>query len=186
MLLGMLLPMMLGGVIALSIPPASAADSATVKLGAKPAVSQPAGKGAKTGLPLPRFVSLRSGKVNLRTGPGARYPVEWVLVYRHMPIEIIAEFDTWRRIRDWQGTEGWAHKSMLSGRRTIMIQGDVRTLRREATEDSPAVARAEPGVVGNILGCPEASLWCRVEVGGFTGWLRKLEFWGAYKGEVVE
>lgn len=72
-------------------------------------IAQATAKGPKTGLPLPRFVSLRSGEVNLRTGPGARYPVEWVLVYRHMPVEIIAEFDTWRKIRDWQGTVGWVH-----------------------------------------------------------------------------
>lgn len=137
-----------------------------------------------TGLPLPRFASLRADEVNVRTGPGPRYPVEWVFVRRSMPVEIVAEFDTWRRIRDWQGTEGWAHKSMLSGRRTIMIQGDVRTLRREATEDSPAVARAEPGVVGRIDSCDGA--WCRVEISGFEGWLKRDEFWGAYPDERIK
>lgn len=137
-----------------------------------------------TGLPLPRYASLRADEVNVRTGPGPRYPVEWVFVRRNMPVEIIAEFDTWRRIRDWQGTEGWAHKSMLSGRRTVMIQGDVRTLRREATEDSPAVARAEPGVVGRLESCDAG--WCRVEVGGFEGWLKRDEFWGVYPEESIE
>jgi SH3-like domain-containing protein len=137
-----------------------------------------------TGLPLPRFASLRADEVNVRTGPGPRYPVEWVFVRRNMPVEIVAEFDTWRRIRDWQGTEGWAHKSMLSGRRTVMMQGEVRTLRREPTKDSPAVARAEPGVVGNLEACDNS--WCRIEVGGFEGWLKLGEFWGVYPDERID
>ena len=139
-----------------------------------------------TGLPLPRFISLRADKVKLRTGPGVQYPEEWVYHRKDLPLEIIAEHHTWRKIRDWQGTQGWMHQSLLSGKRTLIVTGTVRSLRTKPDIKSNAVARAEPGVVGNILGCPEASLWCRVEVGGFTGWLRKLEFWGAYKGEVVE
>lgn len=137
-----------------------------------------------TGLPLPRFASLRADEVNVRTGPGPRYPVEWVFVRRNMPVEIVAEFDTWRRIRDWQGTEGWAHKSMLSGHRTVMMQGEVRTLRREPTEDSPAVARAETGVVGSLEACDSG--WCRVEISGFEGWLKSNEFWGVYPDERIK
>ena len=137
-----------------------------------------------TGLPLPRFASLRADEVNVRTGPGPRYPVEWVFVRRNMPVEIIAEFDTWRRIRDWQGTEGWAHKSMLSGSRTVMMQGEVRTLRREPTEDSPAVARAEAGVVGGLEACENG--WCQVEINGFEGWLKLNEFWGVYPDERIK
>ena len=184
MLLGMLLPMMLGGVIALSIPPASAADSATVKLGAKPAVSQPAGKGAKTGLPLPRFVSLRSGKVNLRTGPGARYPVEWVLVYRHMPIEIIAEFDTWRKIRDWQGAVGWVHQSMVSGKRWVMVRKGREPLRRSASKEAPVTARIGEKVIGRLKSCRDQ--WCEIDFSGFTGWMRRDQVWGVYPREKVE
>jgi SH3-like domain-containing protein len=184
MLLGMLLPMMLGGVIALSIPPASAADSATVKLGAKPAVSQPAGKGAKTGLPLPRFVSLRSGKVNLRTGPGARYPVEWVLVYRHMPIEIIAEFDTWRKIRDWQGAVGWVHQSMVSGNRWVMVRKGRQPLRRAGKDQAPITARIDEKVIGRLKLCRD--LWCKIDFSGFTGWMRRDQFWGVYPREKVK
>src|SRR5262245_57081238 len=87
--------------------------------------------GSETKLPIPRFVSLRSGEVNLRTGPGTNYPVDWVFVRRGMPVEIIAEFDVWRKIRDWQGTVGWVHQSMLDGRRTARITGADRELRNE-------------------------------------------------------
>ena len=82
------------------------------------ATQRPAPPG-RTGLPLPRFVTLRANEVNLRSGPGTRYPIDWVYRRSGMPVEIIDEFDTWRRIRDWQGTEGWVHQSMVQGRRGI-------------------------------------------------------------------
>jgi SH3-like domain-containing protein len=142
------------------------------------------GMAPPTGLPVPRFVSLRSAEVNVRTGPGTRYPVEWVFVKRDIPVEITAEFDTWRRIRDWEGTEGWVHQSMLSGKRAIMVLGDVRTLRRSAGESAGGLAKVEPGVAGKLLHCQ--TNWCEVNVGGYRGWLQKSEFWGVYPAETVE
>lgn len=137
-----------------------------------------------SGLTLPRFVSLRSDEVNVRTGPGPRYPVEWVFVRRHMPVEIIEEFDTWRQVRDWQGTVGWIHQSMLSGRRTVIVMGEIQTLRRESSAESPAVARAEAGVVGRLTECEDN--WCRVEIGGFEGWLERSAFWGTWEDEEID
>jgi SH3-like domain-containing protein len=137
-----------------------------------------------TGLPLPRFVTLRSGEVNARTGPGVRYPVEWVFVRKEMPVEITAEFDTWRRIRDWEGSEGWVHQSMLSGKRGVVIRGETRTLRREARADAPMVARAQPGVMGWLHKCQGD--WCQVELQGYRGWLTRSEIWGVYANERVE
>ena len=86
---------------------------------------------AQTGLPLPRFVSLRASEVNMRTGPGVRYPIQWKLVYRHMPVEIVAEFENWRKIREWEGSVGWVHKSMLSGQRWVIIRKGKQTLRAQ-------------------------------------------------------
>jgi SH3-like domain-containing protein len=142
------------------------------------------GMAPPTGLPVPRFVSLRSAEVNVRTGPGTRYPVEWVFVKRDIPVEITAEFDTWRRIRDWEGTEGWVHQSMLSGKRAIVVVGEVRTLRRAVGDSAGGLAKVEPGVAGKLLHC-QAS-WCEVNVGGYRGWLQKSEFWGVYPTETVE
>lgn len=138
----------------------------------------------ETELPLPRFVSLRASEANIRTGPGVRYPVEWVYRRRAMPLEITAEFENWRKVRDWEGTEGWMHKSMLSGRRTLLVTGAVRAIRRAADEDAPIVARAEPGIIGALLNC--AGKWCRIDVQGHKGWLRHGGFWGAYPGEAVD
>lgn len=134
-------------------------------------------RGRRSGRPLPRFASLRSDQVNVRTGPGVRYPVEWVFKRRSFPIEIVAEFDTWRKVRDWQGTLGWVHRSLLSGRRTVLVTGRVRRLHSEPAADAATVARLEPGVVAELLQCEPN--WCEIEVSGRSGWLRKGEFWGA-------
>jgi SH3-like domain-containing protein len=138
-----------------------------------------------TGLPLPRFVHLRAGKVNLRAGPGVQYPVEWVYGRIRLPVEIIAEYNTWRKVRDWQGTQGWIHQSMLGGDRTLIVTGAIRSLRRDADTGSPALARLEPGVIGRLIDCPAVGGWCRVQVAAFEGWLRRVEFWGVQPGETV-
>src|SRR5215469_17312650 len=142
------------------------------------------GAASSTGLALPRYVSLRSDEVNLRTGPGVRYPVEWVLQRRHMPVEILAEFENWRKIRDFQGTEGWVHESMLSGRRYAVVTGAVRSLHRDPNATASSVARLEPGVVAEILECRND--WCRLDSDGYKGWLTRAEFWGAYPNEAVK
>ncbi|CAA6604447.1 conserved exported hypothetical protein [Rhodospirillaceae bacterium LM-1] len=140
-----------------------------------------------SGLPLPRFVSLRAEEVNLRTGPGVRYPIEWVITKRELPVEIIAEFDTWRKIRDAQGTDGWVHQTMLTGRRTMLVIGNgIRKLRRTDADEAAPLANVQSGVIGRLLQCPRNSQFCRVEVDGYQGWLKRDEFWGVYSGEYIE
>ena len=138
-----------------------------------------------SGLPLPRYVSLRAAEINLRTGPGVQYPIEWVYRRQYLPVEIIAEFRTWRKIRDWQGAQGWVHQGMLAGNRYIILTGALRTLRLEADIKSKPVAKLEKGVIARLKRCPPVSAWCQVEVGKYKGWLRKVEFWGAYPNEVL-
>jgi SH3-like domain-containing protein len=140
----------------------------------------------RTILPLPRFVSLRADQVNLRTGPGVQYPVEWVYQRRNLPVEIIAEYRTWRKIRDWQSTQGWVHQSMLSGRRTIIVTGKRRSLRSSADTKSPPVAEIEAAALAHLDNCPSGGGWCLVEAESLKGWLRKVEFWGAYRDEVLK
>ncbi len=139
-----------------------------------------------SGLPLPRFVSLRANEVNMRTGPGVQYPVEWVYSRQKLPMEVIAEYRTWRKVRDWQGTQGWIHQSMLDGRRTIVITGNTRTLRFGADVKSAPVAQMETGVVAHLLECPGANSWCKVESEGHEGWLRRVEFWGVQRNEIIK
>ncbi len=140
--------------------------------------------GTGEGGSLPRFASLRSDEVNLRTGPGKQYPVEWVFLRRALPVEIVAEYGQWRKIRDIDGSEGWVHRSLLSGRRWVMIAGAVRTLRRKPSPDAAPVLRAEPGVLARLVSCRGA--WCRIEIGERAGWLPRDQVWGVYPGETVE
>jgi SH3-like domain-containing protein len=139
-----------------------------------------------SGLPLPRFVSLRSDEVNLRTGPGVRYPVDWIYTRRDLPVEVIAEFETWRKIRDWQGTEGWVHQSMLAARRMVVILGQQRRLRAEPDENALSLALIDPNVTGRLIACPRGKVYCRVEIDNIQGWLKRDEFWGVYQGEYIE
>ncbi len=138
------------------------------------------GEGAAS---LPRFASLRSEQVNLRAGPGSRYPIEWVLTRKDMPVEIIAEFENWRRIRDWQGTEGWVHQRMLTSKRAVIVKTVIRALRSRPDASSAVLARVEPGVLARLRDCQGA--WCRVETGDVTGWIQRSEVWGVYADEVV-
>ena len=137
----------------------------------------------RSGLPLPRFVSLRAPEANLRTGPGVRYPIEWVYSRRGLPLEIVDEFDTWRRVRDWQGSEGWIHQSMLSGERNALIVGRERLMRRAPETDAPGVARLEAGVVARLEVCNGS--WCEVDAGDYEGWLRREEIFGVYPDETL-
>jgi SH3-like domain-containing protein len=143
-----------------------------------------AARAGETGLPLPRFASLRSDEVNMRSGPGLEYPVEWVMLRPGLPVEIIAEFEHWRRIRDADGAVGWVHRTMLSGDRTLLVTGSVRTLYSSPDPASPPVLRAEPGVIGELISCDET--WCRAEIAGEDGWIERAHIWGVEPGEVVE
>lgn len=138
----------------------------------------------RTGLPLPRFVSLRASEVNLRTGPGVRYPIDWVYRRRDLPVEIIDEHETWRRIRDWEGTIGWVHQSMLQGARKVMVTGELRVLRRAPERAADPIARIEPGVIARLEACDEG--WCEISIDGLSGWLERHEFYGVYPREEVE
>ena len=139
-----------------------------------------------SGLPLPRFVSLRADEVNMRAGPGVQYPIQWVYRRQALPMEVVAEYGTWRKVRDWQDTQGWVHQSMLSNSRALIVTGKVRTIRSQQSTKAAVVARAEPGAIGALLECPQERVWCRVEIEGHEGWLRSVEFWGVYRGEALE
>ena len=138
----------------------------------------------EAGLKVPRFVSLHSDKVNLRTGPGRRYPIEWVLTKKEMPVEIVAQFEHWRRIRDWEGTSGWVQEHMVTGRRTVVVnKGGVRPLHQQPDPGSAVVARAAPGVVARLLEC--RGPMCRVEADNLSGWMQRSDIWGVFPDEKV-
>jgi SH3-like domain-containing protein len=162
----------------------------TAATGFRPGFSAYAGPGpaipgfGPSGLPLPRFVSLGTDKVYVRTGPGKQYPIDWVYVRRNMPVEVIAEYDIWRRIRDHDGSSGWAHGSMLSGRRTVSIQGGTQTVYHKPDPQSWPVMRAEEGVIAELKRCQPG--WCEIKIEGKKGWVRITGIWGTAKADIRE
>ncbi|PHK93074.1 hypothetical protein CR162_20525 [Pseudoroseomonas rhizosphaerae] len=151
-----------------------------------PTEQQQPSVGSVTGLPVPRFVSLRSDEVNLRIGPDTRYPIEWTYQRRDLPVEILREYNQWRRIRDMEGTEGWVHQSTLAGRRTFLARGEgPHALHDSESEASPVVARLMPGVVGRLRSCRAEGAWCEVQVGSHRGYLKRSEIWGIAPGEEI-
>ncbi|WP_296518664.1 SH3 domain-containing protein [Rhodopseudomonas sp.] len=140
-----------------------------------------------SGLPVPRYVSLKSDHVNVRAGPTKDNDVAWVYTRSGLPVEITAEFENWRRVRDSEGAEGWVYHSLLSGRRTAVItmksKDDLATLYDSADANSSVAARLEAGVVAQVKRC--ASGWCRISGSGFDGWIQQQRLWGVYLDEKV-
>lgn len=148
-----------------------------------PIVANAQGTGA-SGLEVPRFVSLASNEVNLRTGPGLKYPIEWVLTREGLPVEVVREFDTWREIKTVDGDVGWVHSSLLSGKRTVLVDQYTRKIFNAASADSRPIAQIEPGVVADVDKCEKQ--WCHIDVLTYDGWIEKSSVWGVYDHEVFD
>ncbi len=143
-----------------------------------------------SGLPLPRFVSLKSGRVNSRIGPSFSYPVDWLYLKAGLPIEILQEYDTWRKVRDSDGSEGWINQTLLSGRRTGIVapwqegKDAKQALLSEPNKKARTVALVEPGVIGVIHSCNGE--WCEMDFSGHVGWINQTLVWGAYPNEKIK
>ncbi len=138
-----------------------------------------------SGLPLPRFVSLAAGRANMRVGPGRQYPIRWVYTRRHWPLKVIDEYGHWRLVEDADGTRGWMHAALLSGRRTAVLRGEgAIALHARPDPASPVRYRAEPGVLVTLLACRPA--WCRVRILGGKAWVARRHLWGVLEGETFD
>ena len=140
-----------------------------------------------SGLPVPRYVSLKSDHVNVRAGPTKDNDVAWVYTRAGLPVEITAEFENWRRVRDSEGAEGWVYHSLLSGRRTAVVtmknKDDLAALYESANSLSPVAARLQAGVVAQVKKCDQH--WCHIAGNGFDGWIEQQRLWGVYADEQV-
>lgn len=144
--------------------------------------------GTVTGLPIPRFVSLKASEVNSRVGPGPDYQIAWVFKRAGLPVEVLAEFDTWRQVRDSDGVTGWVAAALLSARRTAVVAPWVKERKIFALTSSrggsTAVARMEPGAIVDIKSCDGEA--CEVYADRQHGWVRQKNLWGVYPGETVK
>jgi len=150
------------------------------------------GTGSRSGLPIPRFVSLKPDRVNVRGGPTRDHEVTWVYTRAGLPVEITAESENWRRIRDWEGAEGWVYHSMLSGRRTVLVKAkekdELVPLHAKPDAGAEVIAKLQSGVLGTVKYC--SGKWCRVTSAGtgtgFDGFVAQERLWGVYPNEKVE
>jgi len=145
----------------------------------------------KTGLPVPRFVSLKSQRVNMRIGPGKQFKVVWLYLKKGLPMEIIQEYDNWRKVRDPEGNEGWILHSLLSGKRTIIVNpgetdkaAGIVDMHNDVSAEAEVIARVEPGVVMEVKACQDQQ--CLVSAEGTTGYMAKKFIWGVYPDELIE
>ena len=146
------------------------------------------GTGPKSGLPMPRFVSLKPDRVNVRGGPTRDHEVAFVYTRAGLPVEITAESDNWRRIRDWEGSEGWVYHSLLSGKRTALVSPKDKTklvpLHYQPDSNSATVAQLQAGVIASVKRC--TGNWCRIVGARFDGWVVQEQLWGVYSNEKVD
>jgi len=147
-----------------------------------------AGSDTTGSLPVPRFVSLKADRVTVRGGPDKDHDVAWVYTRLGWPVEITAEFENWRRIRDSDGAEGWVYHSLLSGKRTASVQlkskTDLAPLYAQPDAKSPVTAQLQVGVLGTVKRC--TGTWCQISGQGFEGWVLQTDLWGVYPDEKVE
>lgn len=144
--------------------------------------------GRASGRAIPRYVSLKADRVNLREGPSKDHRTIWVFQRAGLPVEITAEFDVWRKVRDSEGAEGWILHSLLSGRRTALVapwKKDVDSMLYEKPSDQSApVAKLQSNVIVNLRKCDKS--WCRVAGDGFSGYIQQSDLWGVYPDEIID
>lgn len=132
-----------------------------------------------------RFATIRNNQVNMRTGPGEKYPIKWVYQEKHFPVEIIDEYELWRQVKEIDGTTGWIHRTQLSSARYGLILEDT-TLTHKPNDTSKVVAIAGKGTIGKILKCPKKSDFCQLDFDKAKGWTRKSNFYGVYANEIID
>ena len=175
----------LGAVIAVCV--AAPIIGGPVSLSEAAVIAAPGVQTGKSGLPVPRFVSLKAARVNVRVGPGEDYKIAWVFVKPGLPIEVVQEYDNWRRIRDSDGTMGWVFQSLLSGKRTAVVapwaNDDPRPIRASASSTAAITAYLEPRVMGTVDNCGDG--WCEISGKGYSGWIPQDQLWGVYSDEAI-
>ncbi|WP_417578825.1 SH3 domain-containing protein [Pelagibacterium sp.] len=162
-----------------------------------PALAQNAQVGASSGLPIPRFVSIRNAPINIRVGPGTQYDIAFTFVRPSVPVEITAEFDTWRRIRDVEGDEGWVHQSLVVGDRTALVapwqaEGPI-ALRVSSDPESGVRAWLAPKMLVSVRHCTGMACEIRLnhtDANGrattYQGYVDQEVLWGVYEDEVFD
>ena len=137
-----------------------------------------------SGLPVPRYVTLKFDEANLRAGPGREYPVLWQYRATGLPLRVDSEFGIWRKVVDHEGTAGWMHGSVLSLRRKALVKGNMTKIHASPNPSSTVIALAERNALMELQSCPK--LWCRVAAANVRGWIERQAIWGVLKTENID
>lgn len=140
-------------------------------------------RGAVTGLPLPRFVSIKAIKAHARRGPSLTHRIDWIYQRKGLPVIITAEYGHWRQVVDCDGQGGWIHYALLSGVRTVLVESEVAPMRVRPETDAFEVAILKQGVVARLDECTKA--WCWLEAEKYEGWVAKDHLWGVKISEII-
>ena len=138
-------------------------------------------RGQVTNLPIPRYVSLKTNEANARRGPSLSHKIDWIYKRQNMPLEIYAEYENWRRVRDFEGLGGWVHYTLLSGKRYVLIKNELLEMRLLPSVESQVIAKVPQFNIANLDKCNKD--WCRIIDNGYKGWVLKSEIWGVYNNE---
>jgi SH3-like domain-containing protein len=139
---------------------------------------------AAEGRSVPYWASITSGDALLRTGPGRNYPAVWRYRRADLPVIVLQVHESWRRVRDFEGSEGWMASVLLSAERTAMVVGDVQTLHGAPSSASRVLWRVAPGVIGKIRHCSEG--WCEFSVASKAGYIQVGGLWGVNAREAID
>lgn len=131
---------------------------------------------AQSDVELPYWASINVDEARMRKGPSPDVPVIWEYRRKDLPVKVVARFETWRKIEDPDGAQGWMASRLLSRTRTAIITGEIRPMREDASVSAAIAYRAEPGVVGRITDCKAG--WCLFDVKGRKGWVEVDHIWG--------
>ena len=141
-------------------------------------------KGQVTNLPIPRYVSLKVKEANARRGPSLSHKIDWIYKRQNMPLEIYAEYENWRRVRDFEGLGGWVHYTLLSGIRYVLVKNELLEMRLLPSIDAQVIAKVPQHNIATLDKCNKD--WCRIIDDGYKGWVPKNEIWGVYENELKE
>ena len=141
-------------------------------------------RGQVTNLPIPRYVSLKVKEANARRGPSLSHKIDWIYKRQNMPLEIYAEYENWRRVRDFEGLGGWVHYTLLSGIRYVLIKNELLEMRLLPSIDAQVIAKVPQHNIATLDKCNKD--WCRIIDDGYKGWVPKNGIWGVYENELKD
>lgn len=126
------------------------------------------------------FRSLSKDTVHMRYGPSKDHPIKWIFNKKGIPVEKLATFDQWHKVRDFTGEEGWIHKSLLSSKPYGIVHTNQEKtyilMRKKAKKESVALLRIEEGTLLRVKECD--SIFCKVSVSSHSGYVEKKYIWG--------